>query len=187
MKITVLWEDRRGAASKGFGPHELLLTCVADDLGIAREALKERILSHPRKGNTNVRKALRNELPRYTNHGPVIAVVDSDQLHDLWPPKPPPPTCTSGLVARFRQDAAGDYDLVLLVRNMETLIQSVCEATRQRVPEGKPKPDERDGLLSRATWGTADVRHALRDGCPSFDRLVTRVARHLRSKRERIG
>jgi hypothetical protein len=30
MIITVLWEDQRGAEAKGFGPHELLLSCVAD-------------------------------------------------------------------------------------------------------------------------------------------------------------
>ena len=30
MRITVLWEDSRGVETKGFGPHDLLLACIAD-------------------------------------------------------------------------------------------------------------------------------------------------------------
>lgn len=182
MIVTVLWEDQRGVESRGFGPHELLLTCLSDELRIDRAGLKQSVASHPHKGNTSLRKALQSNIGRLRKSGPVLAVVDSDQLHDLWPPKPPPPTCISGRVARFRQDAAGDYELVLLVKNMETLIEAACKATHQRVAKGKPKPDERDALLARAVWGTTDVRQAIRAGCPSFDRLVTRVARHLATR-----
>lgn len=135
--ITVLWEDSRGTAAKSFGPHELLLACVADDL-------------------------------------------DRDQLHDLWPT--PSPSCRSGITARFRQDAEGDYDLVLLERNMETLIEITCQILGRHVP---PKdPDERDRVLLTAVWppsGTTDIRQTIRHSCPSFARIVARVAGHMTS------
>lgn len=153
MRVYVLWEDGRGNVAKGFGPHELLLACIADDLGLAREHLKQRLESYPQKGNGSLLKTLQHKLQRLRKTGPVIAVVDRDQLHDLWrPPKPPPPTCTSGMVARFRQDADGDYDLVLLDRNMESLIEVVCHALGRDPPRTKPTPGQRDQLLMRAAW-----------------------------------
>jgi hypothetical protein len=179
MIVTVLWEDQLGAASR-FGPHELLLACLCDDLQIDREILKHRIDSRPQKGNSSLRKALQKHLHRLARSGPVIAVVDLDQIHNLWPPKPPPPRCMSGITARFRQDANGDYDLVFLVRNMETLVETVCRAVGQDLPPSKPDPDQRDQLLLPAAWAAQPVRRAIRQGCASFDRLVTRVTGHLR-------
>lgn len=173
----MLWEDRRGVQTKGFGPHELLLACLVDDLGADRNALKECIQSHPRKGNGSLRKALIHEIDRFP--GPVIAVVDRDQLHDLWPPTPSPPTCTSGLATRFRQDAPGDYDLVLFERNMESLVEAVCGVLGRALPPSKPRPDQRDQLLLPAVWAAPPVRHAIRANCPSFDRIVIRIARLL--------
>lgn len=37
MLVTVLWEDQRGTQARGFGPHELLLSCLADELMVSRE------------------------------------------------------------------------------------------------------------------------------------------------------
>jgi hypothetical protein len=39
MRITVLWEDSRGVETKGFGPHALLLACLADKLGRERREI----------------------------------------------------------------------------------------------------------------------------------------------------
>ena len=62
MIITVLWEDQRGGMVKGFGPHELLVSCVADELRCARDEVKKLIVSVPKKGNGNVIRALEQEL-----------------------------------------------------------------------------------------------------------------------------
>jgi hypothetical protein len=177
MKITVLWEDSRHGVSKGFGPHELLLSCLVDELDIDRDHLKPRVDSQPKNGNASLRKALQKDLRRISKSGPVVAVLDKDKIHDLWPPSPPRPDCISGITARFRQDAQGDYDLVL-IENIEALIEAACDVIGHDVP---PKGhDARDRLLARVAWETPQTRHAIRDRCPSFARIVTRVARHLR-------
>lgn len=97
MIVTVLWEDQRGEQAKKFGPHELLLSSVADDLSESesdqpqrRATLDKRIFGIPKKGDGNVRKALQKDLGKF--RGPVIAVMDRDQVHRLWIDKQPPPS-----------------------------------------------------------------------------------------------
>ncbi|MEX1368630.1 MAG: hypothetical protein AB1Z98_36215, partial [Nannocystaceae bacterium] len=98
MQVTVLWEDQRGMQARGFGPHELLVACLADDLGIDRQQLKSFVSSHPKKGVTKVRAALVRDLPRLSTSGPVVAVVDRDKALDLWRgSKASMPTCMSGI------------------------------------------------------------------------------------------
>lgn len=182
MLVTVLWEDQRGTQARGFGPHELLLSCLADELAIPREVLRDHVSSHPKKGVGNVRSALRRDLERLTKSGPVLAVVDWDQVHDLWKDaKPRPPRCKTGLTDRMRQDAPGDYELVFFEQNIETLIHAVCRATGRDVPTSKPKPDLRDRILARVVWHeTEHKRREIRDACPSFDRIVAKTAARLR-------
>jgi hypothetical protein len=182
MIVTLLWEDERGGVAKGFGPHELLLSCLVDDLGLPRELLLQRVNSLPKKGRDNLRTALQHEFRRLARYGPVLAVIDKDKARDLWKGRaqPPSPPCMSGMVARLHEDAPGDYDVVFLEENMETLVDVVCKANGQPLPSIKPRPDRRDQLLMPAAWASASVRHAIRSGCPSFDRLVSRVGRHLR-------
>ncbi|MEX1367036.1 MAG: hypothetical protein AB1Z98_28170, partial [Nannocystaceae bacterium] len=84
--------------------------------------------------------------------------------------------------ARLRQDAPGDYELVFLVQNMETLVFAVCSVTGRPAPSRKPNPDERDRILAGVVWGeTPEVRRRIRDECPSFDRIVGKVAAPLRT------
>ncbi len=181
MIVTVLWEDQRGVEMRGFGPHDLLIACIADDLGIDRERLRDRVSSVPKKGVGNVRTALRKDIRRLANSGPVLAVIDRDKVINLWKHGRRPSDCMSGITARFREDAAGDYDLIFLVRNMETLVEAACQAMRLDTRSRKPTPDQRDRLLGRAaSRGEApQVRATIRRDCPSFDRIVTRVARAL--------
>lgn len=181
MIITVLWEDKRGDVAMGFGPHELLLSCLADDLGTMRQSLEGLINSLPKKGRDSLREALKNEIRRFTRLGPVLAVIDKDKARDLWKGQAqPPPACMSGMATRLHADVPGDYDIVFLERNVDTLVEIVCAVTGQRHPGIKPRPDQRDVLMNPAVRGPAQPRHEIRQRCPTFDRLVTRVARHLR-------
>ncbi len=183
MIITVLWEDQRGAEVKGFGPHDLLLACLADDTGGPRDTLKRLVESHPKKGNGNVRAALQRNLAGLSASGPVFAVIDRDKIRQLWRyPGPPPPDCKPGIAEPFRLDAPGDYDLVFLVDNMESLVAAARNALAVPHPSTKPNPDERDRLLARAAWGARDVRAAIRGSCTSFDRLVARIVRRLNER-----
>jgi hypothetical protein len=72
--ITVPWEDRRGVATRDFGPHELLIWCVADALGMDGwdRGLRQIIHSVPKKGNGGVRAALRGNLSMLAKSGPVF-------------------------------------------------------------------------------------------------------------------
>jgi hypothetical protein len=183
MIVTVLWEDQRGGDARGFGPHELLLSCLVDDLTIPREQLNGRIKSLPKKGRDKLREALKHEIRRFTKLGPVLAVIDKDKARDLWKGQtPPPPPCMSGMVSRLHDDAPGDYDIVFLERNVDELVEIVCKVTGQSVPTSKPKPDRRDLLITPAVRGAEQLRSDIRRRCPTFDRIVARVARHLRSK-----
>lgn len=83
MIVTVLWEDQLGSEARGFGPHELLVTCLTEELGMDRESLRRCIFSVPKKGVGNIRTELRKNIRRLTRSGPVVAVVDRDNVIDL--------------------------------------------------------------------------------------------------------
>jgi hypothetical protein len=100
----------------------------------------------------------------------VFAVVDRDKIHGLWK-KDPPTNCMSGIAAQFRLDVAGDFDLIFLEDNVETLLA----LARNEEIRGKPGPDERDRVLNRAAHDS-DSRNRIRAKCASFNRLVLRIA-----------
>lgn len=179
MKITVLWEDKLTVLARGFGPHDLLVSCVADDLQCAPEALKGTVVPVPKKGNGNVMRALEQELDKLRRSGPVCAVLDRDKAAELWPAGQRPPACLSGLRTAVSERARGDYELVLLIENMETLVDACCRAMMTDMPRAKPSPDTRDRILGKLAWGEADARTIVRNAVPSFDRLVRWVARRM--------
>jgi hypothetical protein len=181
MQVTVLWEDQRGVQAKGFGPHALLVACLVDDGVGTHEELKHRLNSIPLKGNGNVRRALRDKAHRILDSGRLFAVFDRDKAHELWSSKENVPNCMSGIAARLKQDAPGDYEVVFLGANIESLLSAAAQALGFPSPATKPAPDERDRLLGRLTWDTPEARRKTRSTCPSFDRLVQRVASTFRT------
>lgn len=181
MKITVIWEDQLGVLVKGFGPHVLLVSCVADALRVGGEdrfELRRRIdrllQSIPKKGNGNVLRAAKDEVGHLLRHGPVFVVVDRDQIHTLCPS---PTNCMSGFAQSFRGKAPGNYDLVFLDKNVETLFvqsRTLCNGPSH---EGKPNINLRDQELGKLASDVYDSQRAhLLQRVPSFNRLVDRVA-----------
>ncbi|KAB2930077.1 MAG: hypothetical protein F9K24_17970 [Leptonema illini] len=182
MIVTVLWEDQSSSIRAGFGPHELLVSCPADELSIERNEIKNLVESNPRKGNGNVRASLKKDLKKLSNSGPVVAVLDRDKILDLWKkPGPPPADCWNEIDTRMKSDAPGEYCLLLIEQNIESLLEAACAALSQPVPEKKPNPNERDTVLNRAAWENLTVRADIRQRCPSFDRIVRRVTEAIRS------
>jgi hypothetical protein len=179
VKITVLWEDQRGGIIKGFGPHELLVSCVADELRCTRDGVKHCVIPAPRKGNGNVIRALKQDLDKLSRSGPVCAVLDRDQAVNLWPAGSRPATCLSGIRAAVAGLAPGDYELILLDTNVETVVTACCGALGSVAPVSKPSPDERDRILTRAAWSAASTRASVRSAVPSFDRLVRWIANNV--------
>lgn len=184
MIVTVLWEDSRGQAVRGFAAHDLLLNCLADELAWPVhspewQVLRNKVASIPRKGAGNVFKTLKSEASALANSGPLLAVFDRDRVRDLWSPELRPPDCMSGIKARIAAEVPGTFESVFLVQNMESVVGACCVATGGVPPPGKPGPDERDRLISRAAYADECTRAAVRSQVPSFDRVVLRVRRAL--------
>jgi hypothetical protein len=177
MRVTVLWEDSRGVETKGFGPHELLLACVADKIGRERRDVAALVKSVAKKGVGNVIKALKTDLAKLRSAGPVFAVIDRDKAREIWKPAPLPADCMSAIRTRIATDVGGsEYELVFLVQNMESLIHACGEGSLMKPQTLKPNPDQRDRILGRAAWEASPaVRLKLLLTCGSFGRLVDRV------------
>lgn len=177
MIITVLWEDQLGGQAKAFGPHELLIACLEDRTGQTKTALKRLVVSVPLKGNGNVRRALQRNLGKLVQNGPVVSVLDRDKAQDLWSPKAP--NCFGGLRSALRQDAPGEYDVVFLVDNIESIVAACCHSLGEPVPTTKPAPNHRDRIIGKVVWGPLSTRQGVCNAVPSFERLVQRVADRL--------
>lgn len=107
MIVTVLWEDARGGQVKGFGPHELLIACLADDLGSPRWRLEKLVASVPKKGKERVHEALVQDRQRLLDRGPLFGVVDRDRVREIWRADQPA-DCMMGIKERFLKDAPGE-------------------------------------------------------------------------------
>jgi hypothetical protein len=178
--VWLLWEDQSGSAPKGFGPHSLLLNCLSDDLGEERWKLEASVRSSARKGNNKLLNSLKQDLERLRDDGFVVAVFDRDKAHLLRGKAHETARCRSALLATIKSEAPGDYQVILLEDNAETLVQACLLALGESAPEKKPTRDERDGYL-RAVAGRPDLRTKVRNEIPSFDRLVLKVGELVRA------
>jgi hypothetical protein len=170
--VTIFWEDaRQSVKPRIYGPDQLLAQCVADDLGCPFSDAKKMFEGHPKNGDSNVLTALKKDAPFILNRGPLCVVFDRDKVRELWTPKKRPTDCKAGICAAIRQRANGDYKLVLLADNMETLVKAACKALQIEVPE--KRPTERDRILQRLAFeGTKDQRNDVRANVDGFNRLV---------------
>src|SRR5262245_14227484 len=85
MTVFMLWENHAEGPLDQFGPHTFLVACVAERLQVDRWELRrsKRVKGRSCNGNGNVLRDLApGGLP--WNAAPhIIAVLDSDKLHDL--------------------------------------------------------------------------------------------------------
>jgi len=177
MGIWVLWEDQRGS-TRGFGPHDLLLMCLADDLGQLpfQSWWWREVKPLPKKGSGNVLIALRHNLSKLRDEGEVVAVLDRDKAHKLTDPAMKPSACRAGLLKALRDRAPGPYELIFLEQNIETLVMACCKALGKSQKQSKPRPDQRDALLKTLAFQPgSEQRKRVRAEVPSFDRLVRKV------------
>lgn len=181
MKVSIIWEDRLGVETKSFGPHEVLISGVALETGAPRKELAKLLQPVPKKGNGNVKRALASDYTKLGRLGPVIAVLDRDKAHQLWTDVP---RCISGIKERCRTDAPGEYDLILVEDNTESIldaIRRVSPTTPLSDDGAKPTPEERDQICNRFAWDPDQRRfEELYEVCPSFRYLVKRVSLRLR-------
>ena len=168
--LTVLYEDSLASRPTNYGPHSLLLACVADKLGCNRwdPRLKTGVQASPKKGDSKLRAALAEDVPRLSNCGGVAFVFDLDHVRDCF--GLPSTSCLRTVLEAIKQDASVRFQVVLLDRNTETLVKACADALRLPCP--CKKPVERDRILNRAAAADVSVREKILDDCPSFRRLV---------------
>ena len=177
MIVWVLWEDQRDARARDFGPHTLLLACIADDLGypFGKFPQAERVRASPKKGCNKLLAELKLNLKRLLDDGQLCAVFDRDQAHRLWGSDKQVARCRSSLLAKIKNEAPGAYDVVFLEQNVETLYVACCNALGLASGTSKPDPVTRDEVLSKVAFRQPELRAKVRADVPSFDRLVRKV------------
>ena len=186
-RLTILYEDKAEGPVKNYGPHSLLIQAVCDSLGKNAWELKDKITPIPLNGSGNVRKECKRESGRFLGgDGLVFAVYDSDRIGQLVGLGQA--ACKQQLKAALRGECAWreKLEVVFLERNIETLLEAVCECDpsipeglRKEATTGKPRPLERDAILNRAASANPaarEVRDSVRRRVPSFDYLVRKVA-----------
>jgi hypothetical protein len=175
--VTVLYEDEAAAKPTNYGPHILLLACVADARGTDVWILRGRTAGIPKKGDTKVRAALRDEGDLLATRGPLVAMVDDDRVRRCY--GLPTSACKREVLDAVLREATGSPSVVLLHRNMEDIVGAACAALHRAAPAAKPGPEERDRILHRAAAAERNVRDAILAAVPSFARLVKTVDRLL--------
>lgn len=168
--ITVLYEDQLAAKPTNYGPHILLLACVADACGDDRWTLQQRVRGIPKKGDAKLRAALRDDGELLRSSGALVAMFDEDRVRGCY--GLPRDACKRTILDRIAGEATGEPTLVLLERNMEDVVNASCVARHQAIPAKKPTPEERDRILHAAASEGRAVRDAILRAVPSFARLV---------------
>ncbi len=180
MIVSVFYEDQRGHQVRDFGPHALLVQCLADRTGRSPNRIEGLVAAIPTKGNSKLLSQLSGPGHRALDRGPVYAVFDDDRVRDLV--RLPPAACKSEVLAQVRRQAGADIDIVLLQANVETLVRACFDALNEPAPDSLHSHPVRDRILNRMAWtGSPDQRRRMLEACPSFERLVTRVQARLGS------
>lgn len=177
----VLWEDSLSVGAKTFGPHQLALACVIDQIGAAsdtdRWTLGQIIIGIPRRGNSRLRTSLGTETGLLTRSGEhLVTVFDDDQVRRLY--RLETQACKTIVLEAIRNECSlSTLEIVLLEQNVESLVAAAARALSRPNPERKD-PKLRDAVLMQlAAEATCDRRDRVRTEVPSFDRLVTILTR----------
>ena len=177
--VTVIYEDRHAKGETHFGPHMLLLACVADRTQSNRFALLRRVTPIASGGDGNVRRKLRDNGDALAALGPLVAMFDSDKIRTRYDLDHA--LSEAQVVEAILHEAQDSPKILLLVRNMEDLVAACCAALKRPIPTGKPTPEERDHVLQAAAGDSDAVRTEILRRVPSFERLVDEVGRLLAS------
>jgi hypothetical protein len=188
MSVFVLWEDRAIGSLASFGPHAFLVACVASRLHIDRHRLNssEAIRGKSCGGNANVIRELQQR-PLWNSVLRVVAVLDTDEIHDRIPGIPSRRTIVDDAYAQWSDAVANDIrkrvpevgqnqlEICFLDRNLETLLALVGSGMPQLSGALGKKRLDRDRILHRAAADEALVRRACAE-MPSWEHLVATVA-----------
>lgn len=170
MRRAVIYEDQRAAATKGFGPHELLIRCILDDHPDAKaeewrlRSAKEGVAAIPKKGIDKLLTACGDADDYADFASKVFALVDDDKLDEH-------------LARHPRIRSPEDAPLVSFHRlkaNVETLVEASLFCCGKPKFATKPTPLERDIALGEASL--PETRRCMRERVPTWDAFVKDVA-----------
>jgi len=191
MTVFVLWEDSAISPVAKFGPHVFLIACVAARLGTNRYELarSERIDGRPCAGNSKLFLELKRG-PLWDSGAHVVAVLDTDEIHDRLPGIPARRTITDAHYGPWRDSVVTEVrkrapepaqhrlDICMLDANLETLLSLIGRGAGGLDDALRKDRLHRDKLLHRAASDEELVRRACAQ-MPSWDQLVATVARIL--------
>jgi hypothetical protein len=183
---TILYEDQRAPQKTRFGPHALVIACVADETGSDRWALEKRIEGIPKKGDSKLLHAVREDAADLTHDGrALVAVFDEDRVRKLL-------GLDTGACKTLVKDAiargctAGPLlEVVLLQRNIEDVVAAAARALGKPLNDPQVEralgkhaghPEARDAILHAAASADVAVRRAILAAVPSFARVVQGLA-----------
>ena len=146
-RIQILYEDKLSPSNpKNFGPHVLVLACVAARLGRDRSLLSSHVTAYACKGVDRLLQRCQdpNLLDGYAR---VLALCDDDEIRPHV--KLPATACKLQVVAamRPRGEDARRLQPVLLAANLETVLDTIVEIRGEDPLTSKPRPPERDRIL----------------------------------------
>jgi hypothetical protein len=174
-RIYILYEDQRGPTTQ-FGPHELLMSCVADALDVPRRDLRDRLRAIPLKGDSNLLANCHRRTAAIAPRGePVVALFDDDKIRRLL--KLPASTSKQDVAMNVLTQSRAEWQLVvwLLQDNIDTLVEAAASCIGR--PPGAKSPTARDRILLSIAWGPREQRDGLGRLVPSFACFVKGVSR----------
>lgn len=193
----ILYEDASGPR-KGFGPHELVLRCVADDyvapqaFGSSRHyTLSRRLDGRPMKGVDKVLNGCEN-IERIVDGGQrLFILVDNDRIRRHV--RLPSAASSEEVQAAIRAlcPLPNQLHITLLEDNAESLIKAAADCDpnidRVRVAEAlRKKLMSRDLVFESVARGQRrDVRDCVRQCVPSFDGFIRALVAWLQSTEPR--
>jgi hypothetical protein len=191
MSVFVLWEDSTISPIARFGPHVFLTACVASRKGVSRYELtrSQAIDGKPCAGNANVLRELKRE-PLWNAVSHVVAVLDSDEIHDRLPGIRSRRMVADAEYERWSESVTAEVrerapvhgharlEICLLDRNLESLLSVIGHGVTEIDGALAKSRLHRDKILQRAAGDDAVLARACAE-MPSWERLVATVTRIL--------
>lgn len=194
---TVLWEDQYAESSpRSFGPHQLLLQLVADEVSAGRDgwSYKHEIECRPQKGNANLLKSCRKVDDVAPDCHPVIAVFDADKIRG---PLRLSATATNdevvAAIVHATRPPANKLHVVLLDPNIEAVVNVAFHglATGQSSGPAQPTNPPKDRitrdriLMNAASPQMRGVRARIVESLPTVAYLRDVVLRVVTARPQR--
>lgn len=199
MAIIVLWEDAPapGYPPDNFGPHRMLVACLADRRRQAcddwnsdrclRERIAEQVIAKPMKGSGNLLKAIQGKVDRpLCGYSHVIGVFDDDRIQnvmqverDSLPEDLDSRRCAfEDWVLNTWESRPANVSVRLLDRNVESFVDVCARVASPPVDhkDHKLTPQKRDDffakVVERPQWREGKHGELILAQCPSFADIV---------------